>query len=259
MEKRSDQTVVITRAAQQSDELVEQLRSNGFDSFLFPSLEIQKLKISEAAQSVLVDLMSGRFDWLIFTSVNGVEELKDALDEKGLKSGIPKQTKIAAQGDKTSHKVNELLSRTCDLVPKQFVGEALVQAFSSVNINGKPVLLVGASKSRGVVQQGLKELGAELIELPLYETVCARNNSAKLDKLLQFDFSKLIFTFFSPSAFHFTIELLGNKRDLLKNSRILSIGPVTSKAVVESGFSVYIEASSHSEEGVLQALKSRFT
>lgn len=252
----SNLTVVITRASHQSAHLVTALRNKNLQVIQAPSIKTVPITLDSQQLLILESLLKGKFEWLILTSQNGVEQLARFLDKKGdLKEILPRNLLIASQGDKTAQRVIEIFNRNSQKIPSSYIAEALTEEFTEDELKGNSVLLVRAKETRGVIVPALKTKGAKITELILYETVAQTIELAILEQIIACPAERLIFTFFSPSAFKYFITNLDSKLiNHLKSSRILSIGPVTSKAIEISGYKVFKEASDHSEEGVLNLL-----
>ena len=251
MTKKSNYSVVVTRARAQSESFIESLENLGFHTLLLPSLEIEPVELTERDKEILDELHKGNFDWLVLSSQNGINFLRQALGTKSL----PQKTKVALQGEKSAQVFYKAFGREPDLIPTEYVAEAVVEQFSNINVEGKSILVATAKQTRGIIPQGLRSLGARVSELVLYHTRTATLDKTALASLLELDPEKLIFTFFSPSSVAHTIKLLGNNYELLQKSKNFTVGPVTSKALLDNGFTVCVEARNHCEQGMLDELR----
>lgn len=250
--------VVVTRSNDKCAEFSAKVESLGFRTCKLPSIEIIGRKLSQTEDECIQDLFQNKFNWLVLTSPNGVQFLHNLVEQsKTTSKKLPSDLKIAVQGEGTSEKLQQMFARKADLLPKEFVGEALVAAFADQNLQGQRVLLAGASKTRGVLQAGLCEFGAVVSIVALYDTVSSNLSKVNLGELENLDSKTLVFTFFSPSAVTATQKLLIDKDHLLKQAKIVSVGPVTSRAIVEGQLQVSYEARDHSEAGVLDILKTQ--
>lgn len=249
-------TVVITRAREQSSEFDKALRELGFSVIVAPSIKCVQINPNIERNIIFERLETGKFDWLVFTSQNGVESFANLLDGKADQVLHP-SLKIASQGDRTAQRVLELFKIQSNKIPNSFIGEALVELFGDDELNGASILLISAKETRGVVSEGLRQKGADLTEWILYETVADKIDQSTIKSINNCPSESLFFTFFSPSAFkHFTSGLDANSLERLQSSKIISIGPVTSKAIMKAGFKVFKEAQDHSEHGMIELFKS---
>jgi uroporphyrinogen III methyltransferase/synthase len=135
-----------------------------------------------------------------------------------------------------------------DIVPERSVGEALVEALADVEVAGKPVLVARAAEARELVPDALRERGAQVDVVALYETVREDPPEAAIDAAMAADYV----TFTSSSTVTNLMEVLNGR--LPESARIVSIGPVTSGTVREAGLAVDVEAERHDPAGLVDAL-----
>ena len=259
MEKSSNYTVVITRAEKQSQDFVKSLQESGFNIHQFSAIEIRTRPLEDYSRKLLAALQSGNFDWLILTSSNAVTSLYKILSDFNQENALSTApqvvgVKVAVVGDKTSKVFAEHFHREVDLIPARFISEALLEEYEKINLSGKKVLLVIAAKTRNIIKPELETFGAEVSELIAYDNYEIRPPQESIEKLLNYGSENLIFPFFSPSAVASTLSILGARADILNEAKIISIGPITSKALSDKGFRVDHESSNHSEKGVLSAI-----
>jgi uroporphyrinogen III methyltransferase/synthase len=133
-----------------------------------------------------------------------------------------------------------------DVVPKRFVAEGLIEALADVPV--KRALIARASEARDVLPEALRERGAEVDVVALYETVAETLSNPQLEALTGADYV----TFTSSSTVRFLIEAVADRIELA--ARLVSIGPVTSDALRERGLQPHVEASRHDIDGVVDAL-----
>ena len=133
-----------------------------------------------------------------------------------------------------------------DVVPERFVAEGLVEALADVPV--KRALVARAAEARDVLPDALRERGAEVDVVALYETVAESLSDSQLRALAGADYV----TFTSSSTVRFLSEAVGDRIELA--ARLVSIGPVTSDALRERGLQPHVEASRHDIDGVVDAL-----
>lgn len=237
--------VVVTRPAAQSEALARPLAAAGALPVELPVVEIRDAPDGGAAlRSAAARLAT--YDWIVLTSANGVERLlAEVRDARAFGAA-----RVVAIGPATA----EALRRhgiVADLVPERYVGESLVEAFSSPDVAGTKgggrVLLARAAVARDVVPEGLVALGWEVDVVAAYETVAADPSALELDAVAGAD----AVTFTSPSTVHAFLELAGAER---LPPVVVSIGPVTSAAAAASGIAVDVEAEEHTVTGLVTAL-----
>jgi uroporphyrinogen III methyltransferase/synthase len=133
-----------------------------------------------------------------------------------------------------------------DIVPERFVAEGLIEALVDVPITR--ALLARAAQARDTLPDALRERGAEVDIVTLYETVAEPLDGEQLDRLARADYV----TFTSSSTVRFLLQSAGGRLD--GRSRSVSIGPVTSATLREHGITVDVEATRHDIDGLLEAL-----
>lgn len=232
--------VLVTRPVHQSKALADALRAEGAQPIVFPVIEIVPLG-PDRIRSLLKD--AGEYDWAIFTSVNTVETVMSAVE------GLP-AVRIAAIGSPTAR---ALAARgiEVDLVPDEFVAEAVVAALVERGVEGKRILLPRADIARDTLPDGLRAAGATVEVVPVYSTqMPAQVDRAILDSITRGQID--IITFTSPSTVRNLMTLVGGA--LPSGSWIACIGPVTARAAQEAGLSVDIVASEYTVSGLVSAL-----
>jgi uroporphyrinogen III methyltransferase/synthase len=247
--------VVVTRARAQASGLAAALRNLGAEVVELPAVRIEPRIDSDGVRRV-VDRI-GEYSLVCVTSPNGAHLLFEALDGAGLDAralgGAPKQkqvgkgTSIAAIGPGTAAALVEHGVRA-DIVPERFVAEALVEALGAVEVEGKRVLVARATEARDVLPDALRERGAEVDVVALYETVREEPEPEALEVAQGADYV----TFTSSSTVRNLTEALGDR--FPAGARVVSIGPVTSEAARDAGLEVHVEADRHDIDGLVAAL-----
>lgn len=257
--------ILVGRARHQAGSLSQQLRSMGAEVLEIPFIEIRKPRSFKALDSALDHLHT--YDWLILTSVNGVEAMWDRLEK--LRARIPNpdlandnaiaafppegRLLIAAIGPATK-KAIEQRRLTVDVVPKQYVAESVVRSLRT-KVKGKRVLLVRAKVARDVIPRELRKAGALVDVVEAYETVVPELSRAKLEAVLNSPETRPhVVTFTSSSTVRNFVQLAGKNRRNLKGILTASIGPVTSETLRENRFSVDITAQQFTVPGLVDAI-----
>jgi uroporphyrinogen-III synthase len=270
--------VLVGRARQQAGALSAELRNHGATVIEIPFIEIRKPRSFKPLDSSLRNLHT--YDWLILTSVNGVEAMWERMSRLGLSSdgngGAPtlgkqkdaaasiterNRLRVAAIGPATKKAIEQRGTRV-DVVPKEYVAESVVRSLKS-KVKGKRVLLVRAKIARDVIPQELRRAGAHVDVVEAYETVVPRTSRTRLHQLMHTPKRHPhIVTFTSSSTVKNFVELLGaSKRPKslaaqLRGIQAASIGPVTSATLRGFGLPVQIAAKEFTIPGLVSAIIS---
>src|SRR5436305_7468573 len=244
--------IVVTRTRKQASALSNKLRALGAHAIELPTIRIEPpSNLREFAE--LVQDAHG-YDWIVFTSVNGVEAFFDIFfklyDDAREIGGV----RIATIGPATAQRVKDFHLHV-DLQPEEFVAEAILREFKKQErIENERILVVRAEKARDVLPKQLAAAGAIVDEAFAYRTVPETRDISGAQRQLAQGGADLI-TFTSSS----TVEnFLGLGLPWPKGMRIASIGPITSKTVCDQGLNVDIEARRHDIDGLVQATRELF-
>ena len=239
--------IVVTRAADQAAELSDRLRALGADTIELPVIALDP-PVDPAPLDHAIDHLAD-YDWLIFTSANGVRFFLDRLDRSphDLRS---LKARICAIGPATRKAVEELHLKV-DRMPEEYVGESLVKAFASENLAGKRILLPRAAVARDVIPVELAKLGAQVDVVEVYRNVVPPNAPSRAHEIFSSGKPDWI-TFTSSSTVKNLLAIAG--REALDGVRIASIGPVTSATLCAHGLKVDAEAKQFTLDGLLEAI-----
>jgi uroporphyrinogen III methyltransferase/synthase len=237
--------VVVTRARAQASGLAATLRDLGAEVVELPAIRIeprlQAPEVREAAAAI------GVYELICLTSPNGVRLLFEAMAAADLDSRALAGATVAAIGPGTARALAER-GILADIVPERFVAEALVEALADVEVGRGRVLVARAAEARDVLPDALRERGAEVDVVSLYETVREEPGAEAVAAAQDADYV----TFTSSSTVTNLTEALGDR--FPSNARIVSIGPVTSETAKAAGLEVDVEAEQHDIDGLLTAL-----
>jgi uroporphyrinogen III methyltransferase/synthase len=181
------------------------------------------------------------YDWIIFTSANGVQFFWQRLAQKSRTPRLPSSLKVCAIGPATADQLKKKRV-SVHYVPEKFVAESILKGFEKIFIKGKRILLARAKKARDILPIGLRKMGAEVDVVAVYRTVKPRGGSKKLKKLLAEGKIDVI-AFTSSSTVNHFAELLRteNLKNLLKGVAIACIGPVTARTAKEWALKVQVQ------------------
>jgi len=244
-------TVVVTRPRGQAAGLAALLEAQGADVLLAPVIDIVPVGLT-AEVTAAIDGLAG-YDVVIFTSVNGVEVFCDRLRDRGASPDALGDRETVAIGPATAAALEEQ-GLTPSLVPETFVAEGVLAALEARarRLAGARVLLPRARQARSVLPDTLRELGATVDVVALYDTVPARFLDVPRERIEQADY----ITFTSSSTVRAFIDLMGPEllTQRLARVRLASIGPVTSATLREHGLGVALEAGAYTSAGLAAAI-----
>jgi uroporphyrinogen-III synthase len=247
--------VLVGRARHQAGSLAGELRKLGATVLEIPFIEIRKPRSFKPLDSALRSLDG--CDWLILTSVNGVDAMWDRLAWLGLSNGNLKHLRIAAIGPAT-RKAIEQRGVKVDVVPKEYVAESVVRSLRR-RVKGKRVLLVRAKVARDVIPRELRKAGAHVEVVEAYETVVPQASRRRLQSALANPRRRpQVVTFTSSSTVRNFVSLLGSRQMSLEGIRLASIGPVTSSTLRELGLRADISAKEFTIPGLVDAVLHAF-
>src|SRR5580704_7565596 len=240
--------IVVTRAQEQARDFSDRLRSLGADAIELPVIAIQPPQDSGPLDRAIGHL--ALYDWVIFTSVNGVRFFMDRLDRSNhdLRSF---KARICAIGPATRRAIEDLHLKV-DLMPEEYVAESLVETLRPERLQGRRVLLPRAAVARDVIPRELAKLGAEVDVVEAYRNAVPENAAERAREIFGASKKPDWITFSSSSTVENFISVAG--REALDHVRVVSIGPVTSGTAREHGISVDVEATEFTIDGLVQAI-----
>ncbi|MGD2271841.1 MAG: uroporphyrinogen-III C-methyltransferase [Desulfobacterales bacterium] len=248
--------IVVTRARAQSSDLVRHLSDLGAECLEFPTIKIQPVKDWTSLDNAIHNLAA--YDWLIFTSVNGVTFFFERLLATGRDVRALCNLRIASIGPATEQRISEF-GLNSDIVPESYRAESVVAAFAHQNVKPKRILLPRAREARPVLPLELTKMGARIDEITVYETTAAGEDADQLIKHLEEKSIDLI-TFTSSSTVKNFKALIPAKKfkNLLDGVIVASIGPVTSDTAKDLGFEVHITAEVYTIAGLCQVIQQYY-
>jgi uroporphyrinogen III methyltransferase / synthase len=251
----SGKRVVIPRAADQARDTAAALRERGAVPVALPMIEIAPPPDPARLERAVAELSS--YDWVLFTSGNAVEQVRQELERSGRDARAFGGAKVGVVGPKTAEALAKLGIKA-DLVAQEFVGEGLAGALLAAGVPRR-ALLLRALSAREALPDALRAAGTELDVVAAYETRPLRSSGAELvQRIEQASADAILFT--SSSTVTSTIEALGvDAKQLLSRLVTCSIGPVTTRALEAAGLEPGVQASVYTVEGLLDALEARFS
>jgi uroporphyrinogen-III synthase len=244
--------ILTTRASKQSGGLAGPLREMGAEVIEIPTIQIKPPRSFKSLDTALGKIAN--YDWLIFTSVNGVEALFARIKKLRIAPAELMHLQVAAIGPATKREIEDH-GLEVTVTPERYIAESVVQALKG-KTEGKRVLLVRAKVARDVLPTELRKAGAKVDVAEAYETHVPVGAKAKLNRLFVNDSSRPdIVTFTSSStATNFLDLLVKEHYHALREIWLASIGPVTSATLQQAGFKPNIEAKEYTMEGLALAI-----
>jgi len=249
------QTIIVTRTRQQASDLTEKLEELGARVLEAPTIDLSPpadwSKVDRALRAM------AEYDWVIFTSANGVIATRERLAAIGLDSRALGNARIAAVGEPTTKAIREQLNLRVDLCPESFVAEALGEELDRrEQIKGKKFLLLRADIARAVLKEKLQKGGAaEVADVAVYESKSVSSLPPAVTEAIKDEQVNWV-TFTSSSTAKNFAKLLGrNYAERLKGVGIASIGPITTETLKELSLPPAVVAQNASIDGLVEAIR----
>lgn len=228
--------IVITRTREQAGEFAELLACYGAEPIEFPTIEVVPpdswVELDRAIEGI------EGYNWLIFTSVNGVRFFMERLKLLGKDVRDLKGIKICAIGPKTAEKV-ESFNIKADLMPEEYKAEGVVEALGEREIKGKRFLLPRALEAREVLPQKIRKLGGRIDIVTAYKTIRPKGKAEEIRGLLKEKAIDLVTFTSSGTVSNFAgMFQEGEAKKLLNGIPVGCIGPITAKTAEDMGIKV---------------------
>ncbi|MCY3910188.1 MAG: uroporphyrinogen-III C-methyltransferase [bacterium] len=239
--------IVVTRAQPQAAALAADLRRRGAEAIELPAIAFEPPEHLDPLVRAAADV--GRYDWVVFTSPTGVARFFEHLRDARVLGGV----QVAAIGPGTAAALADC-NVVADLVPEQYVAEALLEALSDEVGPGGPgrVLIPRAETARDVLPDGLAAVGWDVDVVPAYRTVAPAPDAAAAALLADAE----VITFTSSSTVTNFVDTYGADA---APKVVATIGPITTATARDQGLEVAIEATDHTVPGLITALETFFT
>ena len=238
--------VLVTRPLEQAGSLLARLEELGAEVLVQPAIEISPPDDWAGVDSALQRLED--FDWLVFSSSNGVRYLLDRLEARGEDLRRLGQVRLAAIGPGTAEELARYRLKA-DLLPDEYRAEALAASLAT-QARGKRFLLVRASRGREVLAEELSRAGGSGEQVVVYQSRDVARPEASIDQSLRE--GKIQWITVTSSAIARSLAALFGEH--LRKARLASISPITSATLGELGFDVAVEARQYTMEGLVEAI-----
>jgi uroporphyrinogen III methyltransferase/synthase len=245
--------IVVTRSREQSRKMADKISRHGGEPILFPTIEIVG-PIDYGPLEKAIETISD-YDWVLFTSENGVERFFKHFFDLGKDIRDLAGPIFGAIGPVTA-KAIRLKGIRVDVLAKEFVAEGILEFFENQDLAGKRFMIPRAEKARDVLRDGLVKRGAIVDIVPVYRTI--RPSGENVDAIRNLFLNKSVdaVTFTSSSTVdHFADMMNGpDISNLLNDTVVASIGPITSDTLVKYGVNPSVQAKEFTVDGLIEAL-----
>jgi uroporphyrinogen III methyltransferase/synthase len=247
--------IVVTRDIPGNIDFADKIIRRGGDPWKFPTIKIKPLTQKNEFLHTLATITE--YDWIIFTSGNGVAIFFEALQSLGKDARVFGSTKIAAIGGKTAAKLSEFGIKA-DFVPGVFTGKELGrQLIAHTNLKNEKILLLRSKIASNELAKLLKKAGAEVNDVAIYTAEKEKSeNGGLIDEINKGRIDWL--TFASPSSVNGFFEQIPCNLINSANVKVASIGPVTSESLKVLGVRVDITAAEHTLDGLIDAIEQTY-
>ncbi len=247
--------ILITRPREQADEFREILEGLGAETLVAPTIRIAPPEDWGPLDAAIGAL--GAYDWVIFTSVNGVRFFGERLRELGADAGaLAPDVRILAIGPATGQAVEDVLGRGADGVPEQYVAEGILEMMDGEKMGGKRILIPRAAVAREILPDTLRRRGAEVDVPPAYRTLPAEEADAEKTRTEIGAGRVDMVTFTSSSTARNFAEIFRGEsiREAMGRVAVASIGPIASETAREVGLEPDVEAEVSTIPGLAHAI-----
>lgn len=248
----ADKRILITRARAQTEEFSTLLENYGAEVIPFPTIEIAPPEDWGPLDKTIAKLET--YDWVIFTSVNGVKFFTLRLKEKGVNITVLAEKKICAIGPRTQGEL-EKMGLTVTFMPTEYRAEGVADGLKARGIKGQKILLPRAKGARKILPEALLKAGAVLDEVEAYRAVRPVKNKGSLETILKKGIDVVTFT--SSSTVRNFMELLADKT-ALNGVKVAVIGPITAETARNYGLEPAIAPAEYTIPVLVEAIVKHF-
>ena len=247
--------IVVTRAREQASGIAAMLTELGARVIEFPTIRIVPMADYAPLRAALCRVRE--YDWLVFTSVNGVAFFREQMQALGLDARALAGVQVAAIGPATAEAVQGM-GVSPDFVPEAYVAESALAGLISLGVCGKRILIPRAQEARDVLPQGLSNAGAIVDVLPVYTTEpCNQAKEQVLELLEQGDIQALTFGS-SSTVTNFLAQIPVETLKRHPSLRYACIGPITAKTLVDAGLPCHIQPEEFTVPALVDAVAAYF-
>ncbi|PYV44377.1 MAG: uroporphyrinogen-III C-methyltransferase [Acidobacteria bacterium] len=248
--------IIITRPPEQLEDFKAQLAQLGAEVIAFPTIEIREPTSWEALDEAIREI--DQYQWLIFTSVNGVKNFfgRYRLAQKDIRQ--LKGVKISTIGPATEKAVRAM-NLNVEVVPNEFKAEGLVESLKGKVMKGARVLIARAKVARDVLPEELRKQGAQVDVVETYQTTIPKASSSQLQQILEEQPVDLI-VFTSSSTVSNLAEIVEplSLKKVLVGIGVATIGPITAQTAEKYGLKVSVQPSQYNIPALVRAIVQYF-
>jgi uroporphyrinogen III methyltransferase/synthase len=244
--------IAVTRSRDQASDLVKALSDLGAECLEFPTIQVVAPDDYGPLDRAIAELPT--FDWVVFTSANGVSWFFERLFTVGKDVRAVGHLRMAAIGPATAARLKSF-GLSSDLVPESFRAEGIIDAFRREALRGRAILLPRAQEARQILPEELAAMGATVQEVAAYKTRQATGEAqALVERLEQRSIDLITFTSSSTVKNFKALLPAGRFADLAAAVPAACIGPVTAATARQLGFDVRIEAQTYTIPGLVASI-----
>ena len=245
-------SIVVTRAREQASDFVNLLSERGAECIECPTIQIVPIPESSPLNQAINHLKS--YQWLVFTSVNGVKVFFDHLLTNGKDARYLGHIQTACIGPATAQELMRFGIKS-DIIPSTYRAESIIEAFQNDSLTGKKILLPRAEEARPILPVELRKMGASVDEISIYKTQAVTNHAELILNRLA-DKTIDMITFTSSSTVKNFKALLPelNWQSYLDHVNLAAIGPVTAETAQNLGFTIDIISEEYTIQGLCNAI-----
>jgi len=250
--------VLVTRAREQAGELSSLLAERGAEPVECPAIRIVPPASWAELDGAIADL--SRYQWLVFTSVNGVKPFMERLQHKGLDGRAVAGLRLCCIGPRTAEALAAYGLRA-DVIPAEYQAEGLIEAMRAIGVKGQRVLIARAAVAREILPEQLRALGADVQVVTVYRTVLPEVEADRVKDLLKKQ-ALHVLTFASSSTVRNFSGLFSSReemRRLTSGAVVACIGPITAKTAAAEGLAVTITAAENTIPALVEAIVQYFS
>ena len=244
--------IMITRAQEQAEEFANLLETYGAHVIPFPTIKIAPPENWHPLDKAIERLET--YDWIIFTSVNGVKSFHQRLKDKGRGVDALAGKKICAIGPRTQEEL-EKLGLKVTFMPTEYRAEGVIEGLKTTGIKGQKILLPRTRGARKILPEALREAGAVVDEVETYQAVKPSKSKESLTSILKKGIDVVTFT--SSSTVSNFMELLSDKT-VMNGVKVAVIGPITAGTVKTYGLEPHINPKEYTIPCLVEAIAEYF-
>jgi uroporphyrinogen III methyltransferase/synthase len=249
--------VVVTRAREQASSLVSGLEKLGANVVQCPAIKIEDVETTDILDESIANLSS--YDWVLFTSTNGVEKFWRRLRHFNLDSRAFGSVKIAAIGPATASSL-EACGLISDFQPESSISESVAQGLVELGVDGAKILIVRAQEGRELLKQEFEKAGATVTVAPCYRNVPDNSNVGLCRELMEKGEIDWV-SFTSSSTVKNFVDALGAEfvAEHRAQFKVAVIGPITADTAEKMGLKADVTAEEATVDSLAEALVKNTT